>query len=328
MPKGGDLHNHLTGAIYAESYLRWAAEDNLCLATATMSIVAATCDAAAGRPPVADGAAERGALQPGDRRDVDAALEPRAERPRPFLRDVREVRTAIRQDRRHARRGHGACGRRARELSRADADAQRLGGEAARPDGRLGRRPRAIARPPPRGRVPGGSWPKRAGGWTSPRPGSASCSDAAPATPMPGAASPSATSRRSGRAGVPEQVFAQMLAGFEIATQDPRFVGLNLVQPEDDPTAVRDFSTPHEDARFPARKVSATSGSRCTPASSSKGSCRRKRSASTFANRYGRGTRAASATAAASCTRTIRWGSSARWRRSVSWSRSRSAATI
>jgi len=37
-------------------------------------------------------------------------------------------------------------------------------------------------------------------------------------------------------------VFAQMLAGFEIATEDPRFVGLNLVQPEDDPTALRDFS--------------------------------------------------------------------------------------
>ena len=28
MPKGGDLHNHLSGAIYAESYLRWAAEDS------------------------------------------------------------------------------------------------------------------------------------------------------------------------------------------------------------------------------------------------------------------------------------------------------------
>ncbi len=39
MPKGGDLHNHLSGAIYAESYLRWAADDGLCVATATMSIV-------------------------------------------------------------------------------------------------------------------------------------------------------------------------------------------------------------------------------------------------------------------------------------------------
>src|SRR5947208_2382547 len=52
MPKGGDLHNHLTGAVYAESYLRWAAEDGLCLATTTMTLVAATCDAAAGQPPV------------------------------------------------------------------------------------------------------------------------------------------------------------------------------------------------------------------------------------------------------------------------------------
>src|SRR5271156_1204402 len=30
MPKGGDLHNHLSGAIYAENWLRWAAEDGLC----------------------------------------------------------------------------------------------------------------------------------------------------------------------------------------------------------------------------------------------------------------------------------------------------------
>jgi adenosine deaminase len=33
-----------------------------------------------------------------------------------------------------------------------------------------------------------------------------------------------------------------MLAGFEIASADPRLVSLNLVQPEDDPVAVRDFS--------------------------------------------------------------------------------------
>ena len=26
-PKGGDLHNHLNGAIYAESYISWAADD-------------------------------------------------------------------------------------------------------------------------------------------------------------------------------------------------------------------------------------------------------------------------------------------------------------
>ena len=44
------------------------------------------------------------------------------------------------------------------------------------------------------------------------------------------------------RAFPPEQVFAQMLAGFELAVAEPRVVGINLVQPEDDPVAVRDFS--------------------------------------------------------------------------------------
>ncbi|MGI4755383.1 MAG: hypothetical protein ACRYGF_00870, partial [Janthinobacterium lividum] len=31
MPKGGDLHMHLSGAIYAETFLQDAAEDNLCV---------------------------------------------------------------------------------------------------------------------------------------------------------------------------------------------------------------------------------------------------------------------------------------------------------
>src|SRR5258707_4357093 len=31
MPKGGDLHNHLSGSVYAESYLRYAADDGICV---------------------------------------------------------------------------------------------------------------------------------------------------------------------------------------------------------------------------------------------------------------------------------------------------------
>src|SRR5258708_8187271 len=50
MPKGGDLHNHLSGAIYAESFLRWAVDDKLCVVLATFTIAAAPCDASAGRP--------------------------------------------------------------------------------------------------------------------------------------------------------------------------------------------------------------------------------------------------------------------------------------
>ena len=39
MPKGADLHNHLSGSIYAEHYIEWAAEVGLCVNTTTMSLV-------------------------------------------------------------------------------------------------------------------------------------------------------------------------------------------------------------------------------------------------------------------------------------------------
>jgi len=38
MPKGGDLHNHLSGSIYAESYILWAAEKGLCVNNQTMTL--------------------------------------------------------------------------------------------------------------------------------------------------------------------------------------------------------------------------------------------------------------------------------------------------
>src|SRR5215467_13083660 len=36
MPKGADLHNHLSGAVYAESWIRAAAEDSLCVNLASL----------------------------------------------------------------------------------------------------------------------------------------------------------------------------------------------------------------------------------------------------------------------------------------------------
>jgi adenosine deaminase len=38
MPKGADLHNHLSGAIYAERYIEWAAEKGLCVNTRTLAL--------------------------------------------------------------------------------------------------------------------------------------------------------------------------------------------------------------------------------------------------------------------------------------------------
>lgn len=39
MPKGGDLHNHLSGAVYAESWIADAAADGLCVDIATSSLI-------------------------------------------------------------------------------------------------------------------------------------------------------------------------------------------------------------------------------------------------------------------------------------------------
>ena len=38
MPKGGDLHNHLFGAVYAESWLKWAEEDGMCIDKSALAI--------------------------------------------------------------------------------------------------------------------------------------------------------------------------------------------------------------------------------------------------------------------------------------------------
>ena len=43
MPKGGDLHNHLWGQPYAEQFLQWAGERDLCISRSQLAIVPAPC---------------------------------------------------------------------------------------------------------------------------------------------------------------------------------------------------------------------------------------------------------------------------------------------
>src|SRR5580704_15120432 len=40
MPKGADLHNHVSGAIYAEGFLRAAVDEHLCVIEATLALTA------------------------------------------------------------------------------------------------------------------------------------------------------------------------------------------------------------------------------------------------------------------------------------------------
>jgi adenosine deaminase len=241
MPKGGDLHNHLTGAIYAESYLRWAAEDNLCLATATMTIVAATCDAAAGQPPVTDvlqnAALFNQAIDAMSMRHWNRALNghdhffgtfdkfgPPSDKTGDMLAEVASRAAVERVSYLELMLTPSGAG--ARQKGRAAGWEPDLGRLRDRllADGfqevvAEARRRMDVAEARQRNLLRCGASEADAGCRVTVRYLS-----------------------QAGRARVPEQVFAELLAGFEIAMQDARFVGVNLVQPEDDPTAVRDFS--------------------------------------------------------------------------------------
>ena len=242
MPKGGDLHNHLSGAIYAESYLRWAAADSLCLATVTMSIVQGPCDASAGRPPAAnvfqnsvlfnqaidamsmrhwDGGrnghdhffATFGKFGPASAKTGDMLAEVAA---RAAAEHVSYLELMLTPD--------GGAGATRGLAAGWDPDFTKLR------DRLLGAGFREAVVAAARDRLDQAEARQR------------DLLECGASQPDPGCRVTIRYLSQVARAGVSQSVFAQMLAGFEIAAADPRVVGLNLVQPEDDPTAVRDFS--------------------------------------------------------------------------------------
>lgn len=60
MPKGADLHNHLSGAVYAESWIRAAAEDQLCVNLVSLSFAKPAAGTSCGSGEVAAANAYRG----------------------------------------------------------------------------------------------------------------------------------------------------------------------------------------------------------------------------------------------------------------------------
>jgi hypothetical protein len=56
VPKGGDLHNHLTGAVYAETYLGWAKTDGDCINSSSYTAVYSNQCSASTQPVPASGA--------------------------------------------------------------------------------------------------------------------------------------------------------------------------------------------------------------------------------------------------------------------------------
>jgi adenosine deaminase len=270
MPKGGDLHNHLSGAVYAESYASWAAADGLCVNVATMALVSDACAPARGLPSASAAFQDQATLNafvdavsmrhwdrgrnghdqffnafakfgaasgpPGDKLatrfgDMIAEVSARA-----AGEHVSYVELMLTPDGGAASAAGAAAGwdpdlatLRAKLLA---ADFTRTVVERARQnleraEGRRRELLRCDGERSPEGSRDGGSGNE---------------SGSATASAERGCAVTVRYIAQVARSAAPAVVFAQMLAGFEEASaQTMPVVGLNLVAPEDNPVALRDF---------------------------------------------------------------------------------------
>ncbi|MHB8736397.1 MAG: adenosine deaminase family protein [Terriglobales bacterium] len=251
MPKGGDLHNHLSGAVYAETLIALAAAQHLCVDTQRLAFVRGPCAAAPSRPEPADSGVRVPAAQafsdPGLYRALLAAFSMLGFRP-------------------GAESGHdhffdtfGRFGAAADDVGALLAEVTHRAalqhelyletmfnpdrGEAAGLGAKLGWNPDLTAFR--RELLAAGMGSVVAAGRAN--------LDAAEqrerallhcGTPQAdiGCGLTVRYLYQVGRGLPPERVFAQILAGFELASVDPRVVGLNLVMPEDGYLAMRDYT--------------------------------------------------------------------------------------
>jgi len=238
LPKGGDLHNHLSGSVRTEYLIQLAAEDGLCV-DSTMTAVAPPC--AAGSRPAADALTDAGFRQkvvrawsmqdfPEGESGHDhffaafgkfgAATSHRGK----MLADV--AGTAAAQNQTYLETMVSPASAGARQLATDvgwDADLaalhrKLLGG------GRLDQLV-ADAR-------------KEADTADAEFRDTARC---ATTTPRPACRITVRWISQVSRNSVPERVFTQIALGLRLAERDPRFVAVNLVQPEDGEISVRDY---------------------------------------------------------------------------------------
>jgi adenosine deaminase len=242
MPKGGDLHNHLSGAIYAESLIGWAEADGLCVRLADMSLAKPPCDQSDGLPTVAQ------ALKTGDTyHDLVDAFSMRDFVARDGISGHDQFfATFARFD--PATKAH-AADMIAEAANRAAADhldylelmdspgmAQARALAASMPwtddfDGAFAKLAPGIA--PLVAEVSKGLDATEAEVKSRLHCGAAAA--------QPGCAVTIRYIAQVIRTFPPAQVFAQAEFGYALAAADPRVVGVNLVAPEDDPTTLRDY---------------------------------------------------------------------------------------
>lgn len=243
MPKGGDLHSHLSGAIYAESFIRWAAEDSLCLVTATLVLSPPPCRSDGGRPPASTIATNTtlygDVIDAWSLRNWNAARQNGHDQ---FFESFGKFGLATR----------GRIGDMLAEVSaQAAADKvsylelmQTLDGSASASLGRQVGWTADFQRM--RDRILAAGLRDSLGHaritLDADEARRSTLLHCGTATADAGCSVTIRYLYQVLRGRPREEVFARILAGFELARLDPRVVGFNLVEPEDDPVPMADFS--------------------------------------------------------------------------------------
>ncbi len=247
MPKGADLHNHMTGSIYAESYVKWAAEAGLCVDRKSLLLSDGPCDDASGRPAASaamtDGVLYRSMIDAWSMRNSDYAGQSGHDQffdsfgkfgPAGYNRygDMLAEVTS--------RAAAGRVGYMELMLTPDNGKSRDLGRQLKWPDGDASASPAELAKIMEQMRQEllrlGISQAVREGQNTlnmmeARRRELLKCDDPEKADPGCGV-----TVRyifQIARGNPPAQAFAQMVAAMEMALVEPRLVALNLVQAED-----------------------------------------------------------------------------------------------
>jgi adenosine deaminase len=244
MPKGGDLHHHLTGAVYAESYIDYAVEDGLCMDRVVVTLSPPPCDPAQGKVPAAQALTDFPL-----RNHVIDTWSIRNFVPAPDDRDVRHhfFATFGKFDpvtNKHWGEMLAEVVQRAGAqheiyletmLTPDQGEAAKLGRTLGWNDDFATMRSRLLA---------GGMQQVVAGARKNLDVGENGMSEilgCGTAKPDPGCGVTLRFQNQVLRAFPKEEVFAQMVAGFELASADPRVVAVNLVQSQDEYRALHDF---------------------------------------------------------------------------------------
>jgi len=251
MPKGGDIHSHLGGAVYAESYLAWAAEEGYCVREVGQRLEFQKC--VAGEPamiPLAtlsdsriynrliDQMSTRNLEFAGRAGHADFFASFEAATPimrlRPGAMVAEVAKRAAAQRIYYLELMFSLQNRAVRELG------SKIGMRADYASTRAALLEAGLAELVAAGRADLDELARE-------------LAEAMPcdgAEPPPGCEVTIRYQLQTSRTRSPEEVFAQLVFAVELARADPRIVGLNLISPEDDRVALRDYSEHMRMLRF------------------------------------------------------------------------------